>query len=185
MLLKCLTVQTQLEKGVMGDAPEKSSTPWRGCWKCRWYRRFWAELKENIYGLRKQTCFSEQKGARSLTGKVLLVCEVETRRILLGSGRKEAPFVRWQVPWCKENKTYISVTFSSLWQITCQKPVETGRFILAHSFKTSGCRKQATAPSRKKKKGGRYSSHGSGQDTESWTWGTYALHSQPLVIYLQ
>lgn len=44
-----------------------------------------------MYHLRKQTRFSEQMAARSLTGKVLLMCEVETRGVLLGPGRKVAP----------------------------------------------------------------------------------------------
>lgn len=43
---------------------------------------------------KKKTCFCEQKRARGLTGKVLLVCKIETRRVLLGPGRKEVPLVR-------------------------------------------------------------------------------------------
>lgn len=90
----------EVSDGDLGScASEKPRTLWRGWWwKHRWigdseqFRKDRGRLGgKKVYHLRKQTRFCEQMAPRSLTSKVLLVFEVETRGILLGPGRRVAP----------------------------------------------------------------------------------------------
>lgn len=82
--------------------------------------------KISIVSEKKKTCFCEQKAARSLTGKVLLGCKVETRRTLSGPRKKEVPFVRWQrTGKLLEGKQNLHISYSFFtvtnhWQKPCR-----------------------------------------------------------------